>query len=194
MQRLCRVAGGVKCYLEAPGCLVGKDTRECPFCTVGHALRLHGWYWRWALLPDPEPPRRIPVRRLYCPYARRTVSLLPDFCMPRRQHGPAILGLFLQVFLAGTGLLEALRKVRQDVHCHSVAQLLRNGFLKRTVKIRAYLAQRHRRVIEPPQQIPKDRWDVAELFFGLVAGFKSPDAAFISHTIPFHQGFADSLA
>jgi len=186
--------GGVKCYLEEPDCLVGKDTRGCPFCGVDHALRLHGWYWRWMLLPDPEKPRRIPVRRLYCPHARRTVSLLPDFCLPRRQHGPAILALFLKVFLAGAGLLQALRTVRRAAPCHAVAQSLRDGFLKRADKIRAYLAQRHRRAIEVPQQIPKDRRRPAELFFGLVAGFKNPDAAFVFHTVPFHQSFGEGLA
>lgn len=191
MQRLCRVEGGVKCYLEDPDCLVIEDSRGCPFCADGHALRLHGWYWRWALFPDPEKPQKLPLRRLYCPHARRTVSLLPDFCMPRRQHGPAILALFLKMFLAGTGPLQALRRVRRAAPCHSVAQSLRDGFIKRAVKIRAYLAQRQRRAIEAPEHIPKDRRRAGELFCGLVAGFKNPDAAFIFHTVPFHQGFAD---
>jgi hypothetical protein len=75
-----------------------------------------------------------------------------------------------------------------------VAQSLRDGFVKRAVKIRAYLAQRHRRAIEAPQQIPKDRRRPAELFFGLVAGFESPDAAFVFHTVPFHEGFGEGLA
>jgi hypothetical protein len=194
MQRVCQVAGGVKDYLKDPDRLISEETRRCPFCAGGHALRRHGWYWRWALFPDPEAPRKIPVRRLYCPRVRRTVSLLPDFCIPRRQHGPAILALFLKFLLAGAGLLQALRQVRQEAPCHAVAQSLRDGFGRRAVHIRAYLAQRHRRVIEPPEKVPKDRRRLAELFFGLVAGFKRPEAAFIFHTVSFHRAFAEGLA
>jgi len=32
------------------------------------------------------------------------------------------------------------------------------------------------------------------LFFGLVAGFKNPQAAFIFHTVTFHEAFGDGLA
>jgi hypothetical protein len=194
MQRICRVEGGVKRYLEDPDCLVSKETRKCPFCADGHALRLHGWYQRWALFPDPERSQKLPVRRLYCPRVRRTVSLLPEFCTPRRQHGPAILALFLKFFLAGACLLEALRNVRREAPCHAVAQSLRDGFLGRSVQIHAYLAQRHRRVVEPPGEVHKDRRRLAELFFGLVAGFKNPQAAFIFHTVTFHEAFGDGLA
>ncbi|HLF81943.1 MAG TPA: DUF6431 domain-containing protein [Anaerolineales bacterium] len=173
---------------------MSEETRKCPFCSDGHALRLHGWYRRWALLPDPEPARNIWVRRLYCPHARRTVSLLPDFCLPRRQHGPAILALFLKLFLAGRCLLEALRSVRLEAPCHAVAQSLRDGFLAREVQIRAYLAQRRHRAVEPAEPIRQDRRRLAELFFGLIAGFASPPVAFVFHSVKFHDAFGAALA
>ncbi len=194
MQKVCHIEGGVKPYLENPGCLVNEQTRNCPFCATAHPLRLHGWYWRWALLPDPEGAHRIAVRRLYCPHVRRTVSLLPDFCIPRRQHGPAILAVFVQMLVAGLGLLAALRRVLAEAAWHAVAQSLRDGFLKRAVKIRAYLAQHHRRAIEPPKQIPEDRRRLAELFVGLVEGFDIPQTAFIFHGRRFHERFAEALA
>ena len=194
MQRVCRVQGGVKRYLEDPSCLVSKETRKCPFCADGHSLWLHGWYQRWAEFPDPERPQNLPVRRLYCPRVRRTVSLLPDFCTPRRQYGPAVLALFLKLFLAGACLLEALRNVRRDAPSHGVAQSLRDGFLGRAVQIRVYLARRRHRAVEPPEQIRKDRRRLAELFFGLAAGFETPQAAFIFHTVRFHEAFGHGLA
>jgi len=194
MQRVCQVEGGINRYLADPGCLVSPETRKCPFCGDGHALQLHGWYRRWALLPDPELPRRLAVRRLYCRHVRRTVSLLPDFCMPRRQHGPAILAMFLKLFLAGMCLLEAMRSVRRQAPCHAVAQSLRDGFLTREVQIRAYLARRHHRVVEPLKPVRQDRRRLAELFVGLVAGFKSPQAAFVFHTVAFHKAFGVALA
>ena len=194
MQRVCHVAGGIKSYLEEPNCLVCDQTRECPFCADAHRLELHGWYERWALFPDPQQPVRLPIRRLYCPAAGQTVSLLPDFCLPRRQHGPAILGGFLKAVLDGADLLKALRHVRAETAWHSVAQSLRDGFLRRQVKIRAYAARLHRRVVELPEQVPRSQRTLAELFFGLVEGFKSPATAFVFHTPHFHERFADGLA
>jgi len=194
MQRVCHVEGGINRYLADPGCLVSAETRKCPFCEDGHALRLHGWYRRWALLPDPEPSGPIWVRRLYCPHARGTVSLLPDFCIPRRQHGPAILALFLKLFLAGMCLRQALRSVRREAPGHAVAQSLRDGFLRRAVQIRAYLAQRRHRAVEITAPVAQDRRPMAELFCGLVAGFESPPAAFTFHNVKFHDAFGVALA
>jgi len=122
------------------------------------------------------------------------VSLLPDFCLPRRQHGPAILARFLEAFLQGFVLLEALRIVRKDAPSHSVAQSLREGFLKRASKIRAYLARVHPRAIEPPGHIPRKWQAMAALFFGLVEGFSSAESSFIFHGLSFHHRFKLGLA
>jgi hypothetical protein len=194
MQRLCRTAAGIKGYLADPGCLVNEQSRKCPFCAQVHRLWLYGWYWRWVVLPDPEPPQKIAVRRLYCPHARRTVSLLPDFCIPRRQAGPAVLALFLAIYLAGGGLLNALRKVRADARCHSMAQSLLRGFLKRAHALRAYLAGRRHRAVGPPPSVHPDRWLAAELFFGLVHSWPSAPAAFVFHGRCLHQRLNETLA
>jgi len=96
LQRVCQAENGVKSYLDNPRSLLTEENRRCPFCKNGHRLRRHGTYERQALFPDPEDPRSIPIQRLLCARKGKTVSLLPDFCLPRRQHGPSILGLFLQ--------------------------------------------------------------------------------------------------
>jgi hypothetical protein len=138
--------------------------------------------------------QRIAVRRLYCPHAKRTVSLLPDFCIPRRQHGPAILALFLGLLVKGLALLKALRAVRAAAPCHALAQSLRDGFLKREAKIRVYLAGRRQRAAERPKDVPERCLTLGELFGGLTEGFGCPAAAFLSHTVDFHSQFADGLA
>jgi hypothetical protein len=102
---------------------------------------LHGWYFRQAILPAGEGCRLIPVRRLRCQATGRTVSLLPAFCIPRRQHGPGVLGLFLvNLFLRGRTLTESLRLARGEVPSHAVAQSLRDGFRRRCGRISEYLA------------------------------------------------------
>ena len=142
MQRVCAVSGGVNASQADPECLITPETSSCLFCDDGHRLRRHGWYERQAVFPDPEVPRKVAVVRLLCARTGQTISLLPDFCLARRQHGPAVLALFLEAFVRGRALLEALRSVRQDAPSHGVAQSLRDGLLRQAAKIRAYLARR----------------------------------------------------
>lgn len=194
MQRVCAIPGGVNAYQAQPDCLVTAETLECLFCEDRHRLRRHGWYERRVLFPDPEAPRKIAVVRLLCTRRGQTISLLPDFCLPRRQHGPAILALFLAAFIRGRALLEALRSVRREALSHGVAQSLRAGFLRQAAKIRAYLARLHPRVKDPPRWIRKDRLELARLFFGLSAGFESPAIAFTHHARAFHWRFKVALA
>jgi hypothetical protein len=116
----------------------------------------------------------------------RTVSLLPDFCIPRRQHGAAVLGAFLAGYAAGKPLVAALRDVRPDVQGHSVAQSLRKGFLARGARIRAYLARLRARALEPPPATPGCRSEVRVLVAALCLGFVKAAAAFIHHGVGLH--------
>ncbi len=194
MQRVCAVSGGVNAYQAGPDCLITPETMSCLFCEDGHRLRRHGWYERQALFPDPEVPRKVAVVRLLCARTGQTISLLPEFCLARRQHGPAILALFLEAFVRGRALLEALRSVRKDAPSHGVAQSLRDGLLRQAAKIRAYLARLHPRAKDPPAGIPKERLELAELFFGLSDGFLSAARGFTFHALRFHWRFKVALA
>jgi hypothetical protein len=195
MQRVCAVTGWVKAYLASPGMLATPASRRCPFCHDGHLLRLHGVYLRHALFPDPEAPARIPVVRLLCPRAGRTVSLLPDFCLPRRQHGPAILGAFLLAWaVAGRPLLAALRSVRREAPGHSVAQSLLRGFLGRLHALRSYLAALRPRLPDPPKESPAPRRHAAAVVLALLEGFREAARAFVHHGRTFHGRFAEGLA
>ncbi len=195
MQKICAAPGGVKAYLAHPDGLLGPEARECPFCSDGHRLRIHGWYRRFALLPDPEPAVEIPIRRLLCPATGRTVSLLPDFCLPRRQHGPHILGLFLAAWaLDGRFLLESLRAARRDAAWHSVAQSLLRGFLRRLPPLQTYLASLRPRPIPAPKDIRAERRSVTAALLGLREGFCDLAAAFVQHGRVFHARFGLGLA
>lgn len=174
--------------------LVSEESRKCPFCADKHRLRLHGHYHRFALAPDERGASRVPIRRLLCVPTGRTVSLLPDFCIPRRQHGPAILGTFLEGYARGQSLLAALRAARPDAPGHSVAQSLRKGFLTRAGPIRTYLARLRARALEPPPSAPGPRREVCALLVGLCHGFATAADALQRHGVFLHAALQIGLA
>ena len=185
MQKLLPIGDGLNAYLAAPDTLVDERARECPFCEKKHRLRLHGHYHRWVLVEDGRTVQ-VPVRRLLCARVGRTVSLLPDFCIPRRQHGAAILGTFLAGYAEGKTLLAALRTVRPDAPSHSVAQSLRRGFLARGGRIRTYLARLRARASEPAPSTPGFRGEVGALLAALCLGFVRAAEALVHHGVGLH--------
>lgn len=187
VQKLLPVRGGLKAYLAAPDMLVDASSRECPFCRDGHRLQLHGHYHRYVLVDGDADPRRIPVRRLLCVPTGRTVSLLPCFCVPRRQHGTAVLARFLEAYAAGASLKSALLATRPDApDGHSTAQSLRAGFLSRAGPIRTYLASRRARAAKPPVAKQGPRGAVTVLLAALRRGFSKVVDAFVRHGIGLH--------
>jgi hypothetical protein len=180
--------------MAAPDMLVTEGSRECPFCRERHRLRLHGHYHRVVLMAGDRSPLRVPIRRLLCVRVGRTVSLLPDFCVPRRQHGPAILGTFLAGYASGQPLLAALRAARPDAPGHSVAQSLRKGFLVRAGPIRTYLARLRARAVEPPLSDPGPRRETAALLAGLCHGFPTAADALLRHGVNLHAALQIGLA
>ena len=193
MQKVCRAEGGVKSYLENSRRLLTDENRRCPFCPDCHRLRLHGRYDRQALFPRQAVATCLVIHRLLCVRTGRTVSLLPDFCLPRRQHGPSILGLFLHAIICGAGQLAALARYRPDATQHSTACSLLKGFLEKGSKILVYLGSLRARIVCPPAAVPRHH-GLALLVYGLLHGFKDPAAAFTHHARRFHQRFRVGLA
>lgn len=196
MQKVLPVVGGIKAYVASPDCLLSSATRACPFCSDRHPLWIQGWYWRYALGPGfgEGEVLRIRVLRLLCARRGQTVSLLPEFCLPRRQHGPAILAIFLQALVQGLSLLEALRQARVEVASHSVAQSLVRGFLSRRTELLVYLGGLRARALDPAISPGRDRWGLASLVDGLCQGFQDPARAFEVHARGFHDRFGLGLA
>jgi len=194
VQKLLPVRGGLNAYLAASDMLVTEESRKCPFCRDKHRLRLHGHYHRLVLVPGEQSQSRVPVRRLLCVHVGKTVSLLPDFCVPRRQHGSVILGTFLAGYAEGKPLLAALRVARPDAPSHSVAQSLRKGFLSRAGPIRTYLARLRARAVEPQRSDPGPRREVAALLAGLCHGFATASSAFLRHGVDLHAALQVGLA
>jgi hypothetical protein len=67
----------------------------CPQCKADY-LRKHGFYGRYLIASDFEG--EIIIRRYYCRECRKTVSLLPSFCHPRRTYSTLVIYKLLSAF------------------------------------------------------------------------------------------------
>ncbi|ABY95505.1 hypothetical protein Teth39_2049 [Thermoanaerobacter pseudethanolicus ATCC 33223] len=59
---------------------------RCPYpdCKCRVKLKKHGFYYRYYL--DGSNCIKIAIRRYICPVCKRTLSYLPDFCLPHFQY------------------------------------------------------------------------------------------------------------
>ena len=62
----------------------------CPFPDCMGKLHKHGFYWRWVILLD-GARKRFGVHRSRCARCGRTISFLPDFCVPYKQFGADVI-------------------------------------------------------------------------------------------------------
>jgi hypothetical protein len=148
LQKIIPVGQSVDTYLACPDSFVAKEHPNCPWCPEPHRLWRHGEYRRTAILPGARTVQ-VPVFRFLCGHARTTVSLLPDFCLPRRQHGPEVLGRFLEALLVtGLTLMGAMRRARPDAPAgHSLPQSLLAGFRRRLPVVQLWLASQRARAL-----------------------------------------------
>lgn len=59
----------------------------------------------------PSKVYRIPIRRLRCPRCRKTISILPDFLIPRYQH--TLRTIMFRLAEWSTGLVSGIRQLTQ---------------------------------------------------------------------------------
>ena len=195
MQRVCSVPGGVNAYVTDPDCLLTDETRRCPLCPRPHPLRRHGHYHRWATFPGEDVSLRIPILRLLCHATGRTVSLLPDFCLPRRQYGPAVLGLFLHALvILRLPMLSAFRTAVPGSAARTTARSLRDAFLRNAHRVRSFLYGIRQRHVPAPPGTPAPLRELAGLVRGLTLPSPCPGAAFVRHAAPFHTRFHQGFA
>ena len=186
MQSVLPCRQGIKWYCEHPGCLVTEETRRCPYCPDGHRLSVYAWYWRWSAVPEAEAVR-IKVARLRCTRVGRTVSLLPDFCLPRRIIGPAILARFLMALVTTRLSLGAALEVAWQVGAsRTTAESLLRGFLARAPLIATFLATVGDRTPPPLFAALPNRAPLALLVRGLLSDAMSETEAFVQHARQFH--------
>ena len=195
MQKIIALGVSVHEYIARPQVILTEGLRACPFCSDGHRLRGHGSYERFAIV-ERGAVHKISVLRLLCALEGRTLSLLPDFCLPRRQHGPEILGVFLEaLILGGLTLRGAMRRARPDTPGgHSLPQSLLLGFVGRLGRIRAWLASRRHSfpdLPDPPRPRPIEHRQVVA---ALLEAGEDTGAAFIASGRRFHAATGLGLA
>ncbi len=66
---------------------------RCPQCQAKHPLTSHGFYTR--TLIDTVMETILRIRRYLCQFCKRTVSLLPQFCLPYLRSSISVIALFL---------------------------------------------------------------------------------------------------
>lgn len=177
--------------MRDPSIIIAEDHRRCPFCDDGHRLNSHGHYERFVVLPDRV--EHIPVLRFLCPEAMRTVSLLPDFCLPRRQVGVAVLSVLLHgVTFLSQSIETAVHKARLPIDPKTGWSLL-SRFRSQIDLIGTHVGQVFGRVPELPDHVPRHDPQFHQLVAALL-GTASPSLALISHARQFHEKFHRPLA
>ena len=138
---------------------------------------------------------RVRVRRFLCPLTGRTVSLLPDFCLPRRRYGAEVVGRLLHaVSSVGASLASVFTRLRHELQGPRSAQALVAGFLARRPQLEAYAARLRQRAPELPPGLGLYRQEVARLFLPLQAGRASGADALRHHGRGFHDQFGRGIA
>ncbi len=188
IQKILPVPHGIKGYLgherTSP---IPADLQLCPFCTPTHRLRCHGFYARWAITATVM--RRTWVRRLLCPATGSTVSLLPDFLVPRKLFLASVIATFLHAFIwlrhslsIATGAATRIRPSRQKGRSWCRAVLARAQAIR---KYAAGLPAAAPKALLAPPAADTLRHDLHALL-GPLLGPVLADAADLAHAFTDH--------
>ncbi len=66
----------------------------CPFDGCSGRMHRHGFYWRFVVLAD-GARKGFGVHRMRCALCGRTISYLPDFCVPYKHFGSDVIWALL---------------------------------------------------------------------------------------------------
>lgn len=79
-------------------------------------MHWHGFYWRFVILPS-GVRKRFGVHRCRCAVCGRTVSFLPDFCVPYKHFGTDVIEAVLAAVLLSNLSVRAV--ARWDSVCNT---------------------------------------------------------------------------
>ncbi|MDR0302818.1 MAG: DUF6431 domain-containing protein [Treponema sp.] len=94
----------------------------CPQCK-GDFLKKHGFYERYLITIGFEG--EIIIRRYYCEACKKTVSLLPSFCHPKRTYSIlVIIGLLTEFYIRMSAVCTAVLNFFKTTDVECTRQLL----------------------------------------------------------------------
>jgi hypothetical protein len=206
IQKITELSGAINkilCDAAAGMTAVPQDTDLCPFCQATHRLRRHGTYRRSAVTFDAV--LRISIQRLLCAATGRTVSLLPDFLLPRKQHVIPVVAAFFLAFalqrlaLAASMAFATIIYPSRQKGTYWIRCLLRNAPVIMTYMASVRPRPRVPRSEAAPPPCPRGgfitraRARLALLPDLLLDGFGSLQDAFRFHSRNMHMRFARAL-
>ena len=194
IQRVIPIPGGSKHYradMERKALPIPEGSDICPWCPVPHRLRKHGCYFRRALTR--EEVHDLLIRRLLCPVQGKTVSLLPDFLLPRKHHTAGVIADFFHAYvLLGLTLLASVARARKAFASYQKGGFWRRCFEKNLPRIRTYLAQLHPEQRREPVPVSA-RSRIEPALALLLECSRSPRQAFEAHSRRMHRALGCAL-
>jgi len=175
----------------------------CPFCKPSHRLRRHGTYQRNAVTA--EQVFRICIQRLLCAATGQTVSILPDFLLPRKQHLIPVVASFFSAFaLQGLSLAASMSLATIIYPSRQKGTYWIRCLVGNMPTIRAYMASvrprqdasestKLRHVATDGSLVARLRGRLAPLLHLLREKFRSLAVAFRFHSRNLHARFARAL-
>jgi hypothetical protein len=199
IQRIIEVPGGSETYrsfMEKGKLPAPEGADLCPFCRRTHPLRRHGTYSRTVVTENET--FKIDVRRFLCVSTGRTVSLLPDFLVPRKQHScGVIISFFYAWAIAGLSISLAAGRATSAYPSRQKAQAWIRGFWRNLLDIEAYLdvavcrkgrkSSKRRRMLRPSKEY------LAFVLLRMIDESKPIHHSFEFHSRCFHERFGHAI-
>ena len=197
MQKIIQTTEKVKGKYIA-GKIVDLADREgadlCPICKETHRLRRHGFYERNCVLKEKYFSTKI--RRLLCAKTGKTVSLLPDFLLPRKQHACSVIASFFyfRVFM-GISLTSAILKATSISPSRQKGAFWIKMLLRNSKIIKVYLAGlfHRQKLVRDKNLYDTRRLKCRALLEPLSSGYNTLSEAFIYHNRKIHERLNTSL-
>jgi hypothetical protein len=141
----------------------------------------------------------VAIARFLCRATGRTVSLLPDFLVPRKQHTVAVIATFLHAFVwVGLSLAIAVATATRLYPSREKGRFWARAVAARAPLVHAYAAVQDLRTAPPAADsvLPADpaRTLLRTLLAPLRAGWPDLPSAFVHHSRCLHARYGLALA
>ena len=169
--------------LGVRGLVIEAQFLWCPFCKgkkKKHRLWRHGSYERFVVVAELDVAITILVVRLYCCKKGQTVSLLPHFLAPRKQHTWEVMGTyFSKIEIEGCSRVAAMEAATKIKPSRQKGAYWSRCLEENLVQIQTYLSGIRPRLAGAPCP--------STLLKALRRGYKTLGEALARHNLMMHK-------